>query len=75
MIESTCAAEVCCGISSISTVINNSCEVIAPILRTAYKLQETYGDISFKCVSTSSYDFCHSEVCVNAITKIFLTEK
>ena len=53
---------------------NNAGNIIAPLIQTAHDLQKKYGDVNLQKVLTTENGIWHSEVCVNAITKLFHTE-
>ena len=74
-IELMCSEQVTFAVHSISTVFNNSHKIISPMLPVAHKLQEKYGDVNLKKVLTSDNGIWHSELCVNAMTREFHTER
>ena len=74
-IETICATEVRKSVEGISSVLSQTRNIIAPILQVAYDMQREYGNINFNKVLTSDDGLWHSEVCMNAITCIFHTEK
>ena len=74
-IETICATEVHKAVEGISQILSQTKNVIAPILQVSYDMQMEYGNINLKKVLTSDDGLWYSEVCMNAITRIFHTEK
>ena len=59
----------------LSKFFPNLSELIAPILNVAYVKQIDDGDVNFNLSKTSKDGLWQSELCVNALTRDFHTEK
>ena len=73
--ETLCANEVIRAVDSMKGVFPNIHRLISPMIDNAFLLQDDIGDINLKQVETTEVGLWQSEICVNAITKIFHTEK
>ena len=74
-LEMLCALQVNAGVSLLNRVLSQTSDIIAPLLKVGFDLQVEHGDINFQEVATSQDGLWHSEICENAITKIFHTER
>ena len=74
-IENIVSKEVKVSVERLSKYFPNIRELIAPILNVAYVKQIDDGDINFNLSKTSKDGLWQSELCVNAITRDFHTEK
>ena len=74
-LEALVAKEVDIAVSNLKKYFVNISGLIAPILRVAYNKQEEDGNINLKEVPSSQYGLWQSELCVNAITRDFHTER
>ena len=74
-LESLVANEVELATTRIAKTFPNIRELISPILNAAYMKQINDGDINFNLSKTSKDGLWQSELCVNALTKDFHTEK
>ena len=74
-IELKCAFDIKYGVSQLSLVLPNIRKLISPALQIAYHMQNSVGNINFNAVITSEVGIWQSEVCVNASTQIFHTER
>ena len=73
--EEIVANEVESAIAKFSKYFPNIRTLIAPILNIAHKKQEEAGDVHFKNVMTSEHGLWQSELCCDAITRDFHTER
>ena len=69
------AKEVNIAVSNLKKYFVNISGLIAPILKVAYYKQEKAGNINLKEVPSSQYGLWQSELCVNAVTRDFHTER
>ena len=69
------ADEIEIGISKFKKWLPNISHLIAPILNIAYDKQEDDGDVNFKTATTSKHGLWQSELCCDAMTRDFHTEK
>ena len=63
------------AIKSFQKIIPNVKKLICPILNSAHQFQKEVGDINFREVQSSNLGLWQSSICVNAMTRIFHTEK
>ena len=73
--ESLIAQEVETAVDRFSKYFPNIRSLIAPILKIAFEKQKDTGDINFKEVMTSNHGLWQSELCCDAITRDFHTER
>ena len=73
--ERLVASEVDNAIGKFSKYFPNIRTLVAPILKTAHSMQDDVGDVHFKEVMTSENGLWQSELCCNAITRDFHTER
>ena len=74
-LEDIVAKEVELSVARITHTFPNISQLIAPILNVAYQKQIDDGDVNFNLSKTSKDGLWQSEMCVNAITRDFHTEK
>ena len=74
-LENICAAQVSIGIGLLNKVLSQTTDIVAPLLKIGYDLQMLHGSVNFQEVLTSKDGLWHSEVCENAVTHIFHTER
>ena len=70
-----CATAITEGISCLKKIIPNISNLISPIIQVAYNMQNEIGSVNLKKMSTSENGIWQSEICVNAKTNQFHTEK
>ena len=73
--ESLVSDEVEAAVDKFSKYFPNIKSMIAPILNVAFEKQVATGDVNFKEVMTSKQGLWQSELCCNAVTKDFHTER
>ena len=75
ILENLVSNEVSLATSKFNKWLPNLKQLIAPILNVAFEKQQEDGNINFKMSTTSQHGLWQSELCCNAITKDFHTEK
>ena len=73
--ESLVSDEVEVAVDKFTKYFPNIKSMIAPILNVAFDKQVSTGDVNFKEVMTSRQGLWQSELCCNAVTKDFHTER
>ena len=73
--EQIASSQIKVAIKDLSRLIPNIRKLISPVLQQAVKKQEIEGNVNFKNVKSSEHGVFQSEICINAVTKIFHTEK
>ena len=74
-INNKCATAITEGISCLKKIIPNISNLISPIIQVAYNMQNKIGSVNLKKITTSENGIWQSEICVNAKTNQFHTEK
>ena len=74
-IDYKCATVITEGISCMRKIIPNISNLILPIIEVAYNMQNEIGSVNLKKITTSANGIWQSEICVNAKTNQFYTEK
>ena len=72
--EQLCCVQVEKAVNLMKRLFPRINKLISPLLDVAYSMQETKGDINLQKVDTAEHGIWQSELCVNAMTKIFHTE-
>lgn len=74
-LEDLIACEIKKASSKFDKWFPNFNQLIAPILKVAYEKQNEDGDVNFKQQTISTSGLWQSEICINAVTRDFHTEK
>ena len=74
-LENLISSEITIATSKFEKWLPNFSQIIAPIIKAAYEKQSVVGDINLKEQNITDSGLWQSEICIDAITRDFHTEK